>query len=29
MAWKTEQLQHLLGLAALGRPITLVGPAGT
>jgi alkylation response protein AidB-like acyl-CoA dehydrogenase len=29
MAWKTDQLEHLLGLAALGRPITLVGPAGT
>jgi alkylation response protein AidB-like acyl-CoA dehydrogenase len=29
MAWKTDQLQHLLGLGALGRPITLVGPAGT
>ncbi len=29
MAWKTDQLQHLLGLAALNRPITLVGPAGT
>jgi alkylation response protein AidB-like acyl-CoA dehydrogenase len=29
MAWKTPHLAHLLGLAALGRPITLVGPAGT
>ena len=29
MAWKTDQLQHMLGLAALGRDITLAGPAGT
>jgi alkylation response protein AidB-like acyl-CoA dehydrogenase len=29
MAWKTDHLAHLLGLSALGRDITLVGPAGT
>ncbi len=29
MAWKTDELQHSLGLAALGREITFVGPAGT
>jgi alkylation response protein AidB-like acyl-CoA dehydrogenase len=29
MAWKTDQLVHMLGLAALGREITLAGPAGT
>jgi alkylation response protein AidB-like acyl-CoA dehydrogenase len=29
MAWKTDHLLHSLGLSALGRPITLVGPAGT
>ena len=29
MAWKTDELQHSLGLAALGEEITLVGPAGT
>ena len=29
MAWKTDELQHSLGLAALGQEITIVGPAGT
>ncbi len=29
MAWKTDELQHSLGLAALGEEITIVGPAGT
>ena len=29
MAWKTDQLVHMLGLSALGREITLAGPAGT
>jgi alkylation response protein AidB-like acyl-CoA dehydrogenase len=29
MAWKTDQLQHMLGLGALGRPITFAGPAGS
>lgn len=29
MAWKTDHLLHLLGMSALGQPITLVGPAGT
>ena len=29
MAWKTEELRHSLGLSALGREITIVGPAGT
>ncbi|MFI5316946.1 MAG: acyl-CoA dehydrogenase family protein [Myxococcota bacterium] len=29
MAWKTDQLVHMLGLASLGREITLAGPAGT
>ena len=29
MAWKTDQLVHMLGLSALGRDITLAGPAGT
>ena len=29
MAWKTDELQHSLGLAALGQPITFVGPAGS
>jgi alkylation response protein AidB-like acyl-CoA dehydrogenase len=29
MAWKTDQLVHMMGLAALGREITLAGPAGT
>ncbi len=29
MAWKTGELQHSLGLAALGQEITIVGPAGT
>ena len=29
MAWKTDELQLSLGLAALGQPITFVGPAGT
>jgi alkylation response protein AidB-like acyl-CoA dehydrogenase len=29
MAWKTDQLVHMLGLGALGRDITLAGPAGT
>jgi alkylation response protein AidB-like acyl-CoA dehydrogenase len=29
MAWKTDQLQHTLGVGALGRPITFTGPAGT
>jgi alkylation response protein AidB-like acyl-CoA dehydrogenase len=29
MAWKTDQLVHMLGLGALGREITLAGPAGT
>lgn len=29
MAWKTDELQQNLGLAALGMPITFVGPAGT
>jgi alkylation response protein AidB-like acyl-CoA dehydrogenase len=29
MAWKTDQLAHMLGLSALGREITLAGPAGT
>ncbi len=29
MAWKTDELQQTLGVGALGRPITFVGPAGT
>ena len=29
MAWKTDELQHSLGLAALGQEISIVGPAGT
>ena len=29
MAWKTDELQHSLGLSALGQPITFVGPAGS
>ena len=29
MAWKTDELQHSLGLAALGEEIAIVGPAGT
>lgn len=29
MAWKTDELMHSLGLSALGRDITFVGPAGT
>jgi len=29
MAWKTDELLHSLGLSALGREITFVGPAGT
>lgn len=29
MAWKTDELQHSLGLAALGEEISIVGPAGT
>ena len=29
MAWKTDELQHALGLAALGEEISIVGPAGT
>jgi alkylation response protein AidB-like acyl-CoA dehydrogenase len=29
MAWKTDQLVQMLGLGALGREITLAGPAGT
>ena len=29
MAWKTDQLVQMLGLSALGREITLAGPAGT
>ena len=29
MAWKTDELQHLPGLAAMGEEITFVGPAGT
>jgi len=29
MAWKTDELQHSLGLAALGEEITIVGTAGT
>ncbi len=29
MAWKTDELQLSLGRAALGIPITFVGPAGT
>lgn len=29
MAWKTDQLAQMLGLGALGREITLAGPAGT
>jgi len=29
MAWKTDELQHSLGRAALGEEITIVGPAGT
>ncbi len=29
MAWKTDQLVHMLGLSSLGREITLAGPAGT
>jgi alkylation response protein AidB-like acyl-CoA dehydrogenase len=29
MAWKTDELQLSLGVAALGQPITFVGPAGT
>lgn len=29
MAWKTDELQLSLGRAALGMPITFVGPAGT
>ena len=29
MAWKTDELMHSLGLSALGREITFVGPAGT
>ena len=29
MAWKTGELQHSLGLAALGEQIAIAGPAGT
>lgn len=29
MAWKTDQLQHTLGVGALGRPIQFTGPAGS
>ncbi len=29
MAWKTDELRLSLGLAALGQPISFVGPAGT
>ena len=29
MAWKTDDLQHKLGLGALGRPIMISGPGGT
>ena len=29
MAWKTDPLVQRLGLSALGRDITLAGPAGT
>ena len=29
MAWKTDELQHNLGLAALGEDIQIAGPAGT
>ena len=29
MAWKTSELQQMLGRAALGEPIVFVGPAGT
>ena len=29
MAWKTDQLVQMLGMGALGREITLAGPAGT
>lgn len=29
MAWKTDELQLTLGVGALGREITFVGPAGT
>ena len=29
MAWKTDELQHSPGLAALGEEITIVGPAVT
>jgi alkylation response protein AidB-like acyl-CoA dehydrogenase len=29
MAWKTDELAQMLGRAALGMPVTLVGPAGS
>ncbi|GAA4885714.1 acyl-CoA dehydrogenase family protein [Pseudonocardia benzenivorans] len=29
MAWKTDDLQHKLGVGALGRPIMISGPGGT
>jgi alkylation response protein AidB-like acyl-CoA dehydrogenase len=29
MAWKTDQLQQMLGMGALGMPITIAGPAGS
>jgi len=29
MAWKTDQVVQMLGVGALGREITLAGPAGT
>lgn len=29
MAWKTDQLRQMLGMAALGMPITVAGPAGS
>jgi len=29
MAWKTDQLQHTLGLGALGHSVTFTGPGGS
>jgi alkylation response protein AidB-like acyl-CoA dehydrogenase len=29
MAWKTDQLRQMLGMGALGMPITIAGPAGS